>query len=348
MHSILASFLGLALLVMPGGGWLGVYLDASDGTAKISEVVPDSPAQKAGLRSGDVIVAVGEEKTATTEDLIKTIGGKDPGERVKLKVKRGDGHTMVVVKLGKRPSETAVAESAPPVARRGGRPGVAAVESRPSKVSKANKASKASKASQRSKPRGPSTMQEPSKPDVAKPTAAPERPSVFLGVRVVEEDGRLLIDGVLDDSPAAKAGFREGDTFAAIGRRRLRSLRDLDAAIKTLRVGRPVPVALMNGDERRSVVLKPAAARGADAPAKEHEHAEAHDHGEGHAAREHGEHGKEHGEREGHGRSEKHEHEAELEREIEAMRQEIRNVRKELEQLRRQLRREGGGRGRKD
>ncbi|MCR9247545.1 MAG: PDZ domain-containing protein [bacterium] len=253
MPALLTSLLGLAMLLVPEGAWLGVYLAADREEAAVTEVVPDSPAQKAGLKAGDVILAVGDTKTPTRSKLIATIGAADPGDRVALKIKRGTKSTVVVVKLGKRPSEIAVAESARPApARRGGRPARAEAESAPS-IAKPIDPAKVAKLR-------PGKPRKVAKARAEKPVKAANvapNDGVFLGVSVVEDGQQLIIERVIDGSPAQKAGLEKGERIANIGRRRMRSLADLDAAIAGMKVGSPVRMTLMLGDERRNKILVP-------------------------------------------------------------------------------------------
>ena len=56
-------------------GWIGVHVKAADtavagSTAQIAEVTPDAPAEKAGLRAGDVLLQVGERKITAPEDVL--------------------------------------------------------------------------------------------------------------------------------------------------------------------------------------------------------------------------------------------------------------------------------------
>jgi C-terminal processing protease CtpA/Prc len=68
---------------------LGDYFGVKDGEgALITEVDEEEPAYKAGLRAGDVIVEVDEEKIEDTEDLISAISGKEEGDKVEIKVIR--------------------------------------------------------------------------------------------------------------------------------------------------------------------------------------------------------------------------------------------------------------------
>jgi serine protease Do len=96
-------------------GWLGVTIDnipeeasstlglKSQEGAIVSEVHEDTPAQKAGVQTGDVIVAVNGKPIKDRDDLVKTIAATDPGRPVSLKVVREKKEVTIFVTLGERP-----------------------------------------------------------------------------------------------------------------------------------------------------------------------------------------------------------------------------------------------------
>jgi serine protease Do len=64
-------------------------------------VLPDSPAQKAGLKEGDVIVKLNDLTIRNIEDLNTALSKFKPDDVVKISVERGaDKHTFEV-KLGR-------------------------------------------------------------------------------------------------------------------------------------------------------------------------------------------------------------------------------------------------------
>jgi serine protease Do len=77
-------------------GWLGVYIQPLDPEmgkelgikegVSVHEVVPDSPAQKGGLKAGDVIVEVDGTAVKEVTQLQRSISGFKPGQNVKMKV----------------------------------------------------------------------------------------------------------------------------------------------------------------------------------------------------------------------------------------------------------------------
>lgn len=75
--------------------------------AKVTEVVAGSPAEKAGLKVGDVIVSVGGKSVDTTNDLATIIAGYKPGDSVKLAVQRtGQTNPLEIqVTLGESPTK---------------------------------------------------------------------------------------------------------------------------------------------------------------------------------------------------------------------------------------------------
>jgi len=70
------------------------------GGARVEVVEKDSPAEKAGLKVGDVITAVGGTKLDTDHALADLIQARKPGEKVDLAVTRGSQTLTVSVELG--------------------------------------------------------------------------------------------------------------------------------------------------------------------------------------------------------------------------------------------------------
>lgn len=97
--------------------WLGIQgrdLDAASaeqagvsGGAVVVDVVDDGPAQGAGLRPGDVIVAVAEREVRSMSALVIFLRERAPGDRVELSVLRDGGRTSLPVELGTRPMDAA-------------------------------------------------------------------------------------------------------------------------------------------------------------------------------------------------------------------------------------------------
>ncbi|MDR1551338.1 MAG: S41 family peptidase [Holosporaceae bacterium] len=72
-------------------GGLGIEIVIDEGFIRIISPVDDTPAYKAGIKSGDVIIYVDDEyiNGITAEEALEKLRGK-PKTKVKLKIKRGD------------------------------------------------------------------------------------------------------------------------------------------------------------------------------------------------------------------------------------------------------------------
>ncbi len=100
-------------------GWLGVMIQTispemkeafglkNDKGALVGDVVDDSPALKAGIKIGDVIVTFDGEEVPTSSDLPRMVGAQKPGTKIKLGIIR-DGKKMTLsFKLGEMPTDGA-------------------------------------------------------------------------------------------------------------------------------------------------------------------------------------------------------------------------------------------------
>lgn len=87
------------------GGWIGLSTRTEPGGLCIQAIAPDSPAQKAGLKEGDIILSVNNRNLTEPADFSETIRSRRMGELVTLKVKSAAGERLVEVKLAKRPEE---------------------------------------------------------------------------------------------------------------------------------------------------------------------------------------------------------------------------------------------------
>jgi len=72
-------------------GYLGIILNQNEDNAPIIDrIEAGSPAAKAGLKEGDLVLTVGGRVVRTTDRLIATVQGLRPRQKVSITVKRGD------------------------------------------------------------------------------------------------------------------------------------------------------------------------------------------------------------------------------------------------------------------
>jgi serine protease Do len=103
-------------------GWLGIQIQTVDEDmakslkmkdakgAIINQLTPGGPAEKAGLKAEDVIVAADSHKVQDNGDLSRYIASKPPGASVQLSLLRSGAEKTVTVTLGTFPDEPGEAE----------------------------------------------------------------------------------------------------------------------------------------------------------------------------------------------------------------------------------------------
>jgi serine protease Do len=97
-------------------GYIGVSINELDNDTRkqlgipedvgvlVSKVEPGSPADKAGIKQGDIIVAVDGEKISNFNDLLSRIASKLPGEKAEIEVIRDGKRIKFVLEVIARPS----------------------------------------------------------------------------------------------------------------------------------------------------------------------------------------------------------------------------------------------------
>jgi serine protease DegQ len=96
-------------------GWIGVAVQdltpelaesfklGSTQGVLISEVVRGGPADKAGVRAGDILTMVGDKQLTDSNNMLQTVSALPPGKVVTLKLLRNQQEVTLQVKVGKRP-----------------------------------------------------------------------------------------------------------------------------------------------------------------------------------------------------------------------------------------------------
>ncbi len=79
--------------------------------AIVSDTVPGGPSARAGLMSGDVVVAINGVSVKTSTELTREVAKRRPGDALKLDVIREGKHRIIEVRSGTRPSEKDLASN---------------------------------------------------------------------------------------------------------------------------------------------------------------------------------------------------------------------------------------------
>ena len=92
------AYLGIGVGTRPGR-------DGARGGAGVESVAPNSPAERAGVRRGDVIVGFGDRKVRSTDELLNLLDGSAIGRDVPLKVLRRGREISLTVRPREQPEE---------------------------------------------------------------------------------------------------------------------------------------------------------------------------------------------------------------------------------------------------
>lgn len=81
-------------------GWLGVTIIPANGKVKVAQVIENSPAKRAGIRKGDVILAVDGKPIKKPAEVTKIVRSLKPGQKVKIECLRGKARESALVVIG--------------------------------------------------------------------------------------------------------------------------------------------------------------------------------------------------------------------------------------------------------
>ena len=101
MHRGSGGYLGVGIDELEGQ--LADYFGAKNGGVLVTEVMDDSPAKKAGIKAGDVIIKVDRVSVKSPKDLKKSIASYEPETKVKLSLIRKNRSKKIAVTLGGAP-----------------------------------------------------------------------------------------------------------------------------------------------------------------------------------------------------------------------------------------------------
>lgn len=97
-------------------GWIGIQ--AQDITPQLAEsfklshtqgsliagVLPNSPAERAGLKPGDILLEINGKRVTDSSSMLNLIAGLQPNEKATLKIARNQRELNIDVTIGKRPA----------------------------------------------------------------------------------------------------------------------------------------------------------------------------------------------------------------------------------------------------
>jgi serine protease Do len=231
---------------LQGGTFLGVHAEditkenmATYGMREVrgvgvSEVVKDSPAERAGLRKGDVILRFDGESVTSTRKLNRLVSESSVDQNVRLTVSRGGSEQEISATLGKRPGMTNIFNA----------------KTREELREKMEKLKKDMPKIKDGDGKFIFYMGNYRRIGIATQTLTKQLADYF-GVT----EG-ILVTSVNDNSPAAKAGLKAGDVITAVDGEKVDSPGDISRAINKKDDG-PVTLTVVRERNTRSVTVTP-------------------------------------------------------------------------------------------
>ena len=231
-------------------GWLGVMLkqvkkkiagktdiEESKG-AYVSDVIDDSPADKAGIEAGDIIIAFDNIEIDDPSDLTDAMRETKPGDMAKVTILRGDKQMTMDVKLGesKGRKKVIVKKIRMPQAAKG-----LALKKRYQNQAK--------------------NMRFHASPDMIWHSRGLygfqlETLNEQLGEYFGAPEGEgVLIKKVVEDSDAAKAGFKAGDVIIKAGKKTVEETGDFKHVLGAYDAGENIPVQILRKGKKMTIDL---------------------------------------------------------------------------------------------
>ena len=245
MRTTLLIFVGYATIVAaqpapraklastPGTSFIGVNVQEIDSErskvlklreeagVEVTRVETDSPAEKGGLKVGDVVTQYNGQHIEGMEQFARMVRETPPGRDVKLDIVRGGAPQTVTIKVGSRHMPLAF----PMIA-----------------------------------PAAPMQSMELRMPDLPRSFMSWRSSALGLETESLEgqlaqyfgvKEG-VLVRSVSKGSAAEKAGIKAGDVITRIDDSKVASPADLSSRIRSLR-GKPVPMVVMR--DRKEITL---------------------------------------------------------------------------------------------
>jgi len=195
----------------------GFGVAATTKGALIQNVLPDSPAGKAGIQAGDIAVAVNGKGVESSSQLTRAVSSVRPGSKVTLLVLRKGQKKELTATVAQRPDEERIARGTEGTEEGNG-----------------EKAKGGEKLGIR---------------------VAPLTPELARELRSQGDQGVVVV-GVVEEGPAEKAGIRRGDVILEVNLSPVAKVDDLASVVAKLKTGDVVNLRVRRGDVATFVPVK--------------------------------------------------------------------------------------------
>lgn len=96
---VTVTLLVMAFIAYGNSPLLGVVLENHDNGCRIKRVLPNSSAEEAGLKAGDIVISLDDQPTSRPDELISTIEQFELGSELWLEINRGGSNLNLPVTL---------------------------------------------------------------------------------------------------------------------------------------------------------------------------------------------------------------------------------------------------------
>jgi serine protease Do len=102
---ILAAYMTTGLAISQGlGGFLGVGIQETAAGVEVTRIAPDSPAEKAGIKTGDVVTQYNGQSVSGMDQFSRLVRETPVGHEAKLGIVRNGAPQTIAVKIVARPA----------------------------------------------------------------------------------------------------------------------------------------------------------------------------------------------------------------------------------------------------
>jgi serine protease Do len=197
---------------------LGVVTGKAEDGAKINNVTKESGADKAGLKEGDVITKVGSKKIEDPNDLIEAISDYKVNDKVDITYKRNGKENKTTATLGENTARAFSFNFNNP----------------------------------------DFNFEVPRTPNTPEGFAfnLNRKPKIGLQIQDLEEGKGVNVKDVDDDSPASKAGIKEGDVITQFNGKDIAGVDELRSQIKDVKEGDSLRFTYKRGGKTQTAEVK--------------------------------------------------------------------------------------------
>lgn len=268
----------------PFSAFLGVVGDNVDGQPIVTQIMPNSPAAKAGVEIGDQLVSIDQIKLEHFDQLLNELRKRKVNDRVALKFQRGEWNKEVSILLTGRPGTSQANATIfmgvvgadqdgkvllqqvtgdGPAEKAGLKAGdmVTSVDGNPPTTFQAMMEELRKKADGDEVKLGIARGEE--KLDVTVKlemrvsivqTQTPAQSNIFIGIRGEDHaSGGALLSTITEDGPAAKAGLKDNDIVKQLDGKEVTDYEALMAELRTRKVDDRLKVKVQRGEQALEV-----------------------------------------------------------------------------------------------